>query len=50
MLQTVLFGFGGLHLTDEGIIQKNPILPKEWTSLTLKGIGVEKQTFLIKNK
>jgi len=50
MLQTVLFGFGGLHLTDKGIIQKNPILPNEWTSLTLKGIGIEKQTFLIKNK
>ncbi len=47
MLQTILFGFGGLHLTDEGIIQKNPVLPKEWKSLTLKGIGVDKKTFVI---
>lgn len=47
MLQTVLFGFGGLHLTEEGIIQVNPILPKEWKSLTLKGIGPEKKTFII---
>ncbi len=47
MLQTVLFGFGGLHLTDEGIIQVNPILPKEWKSLTLKGIGLENKTFVI---
>ncbi|MCF6295126.1 MAG: glycoside hydrolase family 65 protein [Flavobacteriaceae bacterium] len=48
MLQTVLFGFGGLHLTDEGIIQVNPILPKKWKSLTLKGIGVKNKTFVIR--
>jgi len=47
MLQTILFGFGGLHLTDEGIIQKNPVLPTAWKSLTLKGIGVEKKTYVI---
>ena len=47
MLQTILFGFGGLHLTDEGIVQKHPILPKEWKSLTLKGIGVDKKTYSI---
>jgi len=47
MLQTVLFGFGGLYLTDEGIVQKSPILPKAWKSLTLKGIGPEKRTYVI---
>lgn len=47
MLQTILFGFGGLHLTEEGIIQVNPMLPKGWKSLTLKGIGAEKKTFVI---
>lgn len=47
LLQTVLFGFGGLHLTNDGIIQKNPILPKEWKSLTIKGIGPDKKTFVI---
>jgi len=47
MLQTVLFGFGGLHLTEDGIIQVNPILPTEWKSLTLKGIGIKKETFII---
>jgi trehalose/maltose hydrolase-like predicted phosphorylase len=47
MLQTILFGFGGIHLTDNGIIQKNPILPKAWKSLTLKGIGIDKKTFVI---
>ncbi|MCH7524889.1 MAG: glycoside hydrolase family 65 protein [Bacteroidetes bacterium] len=47
MLQVVLFGFGGLYLTEEGIVQKNPVLPKEWKSLTLKGIGIENKTFII---
>jgi len=47
LLQTVLFGFGGLHITDKGIIQKNPCLPKSWTKLVLKGIGQERKTFTI---
>ena len=49
MLQSVLFGFGGLEFTDNGIIQKNPVLPKEWKSLTIKGVGKDKKTFRIKN-
>ena len=47
MLQVVLFGFGGLHITENAIEQKNEILPKEWKSLTLKGIGPEKKTYVI---
>jgi trehalose/maltose hydrolase-like predicted phosphorylase len=47
MLQTILFGFGGLEISDEGIIQKNPILPKEWKSITIKGIGMDKKTYRI---
>ena len=47
MLQTVLFGFGGLHLTENGIIQKTPILPKQWKSLTITGVGSDKKTFVI---
>lgn len=47
MLQAVLFGFGGLHLTDEGIIQKEPVLPKQWRKLIVKGIGKQKETFII---
>jgi trehalose/maltose hydrolase-like predicted phosphorylase len=49
MLQTVLFGFGGLHLTENGIVQKNPVLPKNWKSLTIKGVGKDKKTFIVKN-
>ncbi len=48
MLQTVLFGFGGLHITEEGIIQKNPILPKAWKSLTITGVGTDKKTYIVK--
>jgi len=48
MLQAVLSGFGGLDVTDEGIIQLDTKLPKGWTSLTLRGIGKEKKTFEVK--
>ena len=48
MLQVALFGFGGLHITENGIEQINPVLPKQWKSLTLKGIGPEKKTYTIK--
>lgn len=47
MLQVVLFGFGGLDITDEGIVQNNPILPKEWKSLTLKGVGPGRKTYKV---
>ena len=47
MLQTILFGFGGLEISDNGIVQKNPILPKQWKSLTIKGIGLDKKTYRI---
>ncbi len=47
MLQTVLFGFAGLDFSDEGIVQKNPILPKAWKSLTVKGVGPDKKTYRI---
>ncbi|WP_378178860.1 glycoside hydrolase family 65 protein [Aquimarina sp. SS2-1] len=47
MLQTVIFGFGGLHLTDQGIVQKNPILPKTWKKLTITGVGPKQKTFVI---
>ncbi|MBW1295451.1 glycoside hydrolase family 65 protein [Aquimarina litoralis] len=47
MLQTVIFGFGGLHLTDNGIIQKKPILPSAWKKLTITGVGTENKTYVI---
>lgn len=47
MLQTVLFGFGGLHITDKGIIQENPCLPKLWKKLVIKGVGPGKKIFQV---
>jgi trehalose/maltose hydrolase-like predicted phosphorylase len=47
-LQTLINGFGGLDLTDEGIIQLKTKLPAHWKSLTIKGVGVEKKTFVVK--
>ncbi|WP_400076615.1 hypothetical protein [Winogradskyella sp. R77965] len=47
MLQTFIFGVGALHLTGKSIEQKNPILPKQWKSLTITGVGKEKKTFRI---
>ena len=48
MLQAILAGLGGLEITDQGIIQLKTKLPKAWKSLTLKGVGVEKKTFVVK--
>lgn len=48
LLQVLLSGFGGLKITDKGIVQENPILPSGWKSLTLKGIGPDKKTYVIR--
>ena len=48
MLQAVISGFGGLEFTDEGIQQLQPHLPKEWTSLTITGVGVDRRTFVVR--
>ena len=47
ILQTVIFGFSGLHFTDEGLIQKKMLLPDHWKKVILKGVGKEKKTYLI---
>ena len=47
-LQTLINGWGGLDITDAGIIQLKTKLPKQWKSLTIKGVGVEKKTFSVK--
>jgi kojibiose hydrolase len=48
ILQSVLMGFGGLDITSKGIIQVKSVLPPQWKSLTIKGVGVEKKTFTVK--
>ena len=47
-LQSLLFGFGGLDITPQGIVQLKTSLPKHWKSLTLTGIGKDKKTYTVK--
>jgi trehalose/maltose hydrolase-like predicted phosphorylase len=48
ILQSVLMGFGGIDITPKGIIQVKSVLPPQWKSLTVKGVGVERKIFAVK--
>ena len=49
ILQSVIFGFAGVEITENGIIQLPTKLPSHWKSLTVTGVGMEKQTFKVEN-
>ena len=49
ILQSVIFGFAGVEITENGIIQLPTRLPSHWKSLTVTGVGVDKQTFRVEN-
>ena len=49
MLQAILFGFGGLDITENGLVQQKTILPPGWTKLVIKGVGPQKKTYVITN-
>jgi len=46
MLQMVIFGFGGLSFTDNGLVQMPVKLPKNWKKLEIKGVGADKRTYV----
>jgi protein-glucosylgalactosylhydroxylysine glucosidase len=48
-LQTIINGWAGLDITDTGINQLKVKLPKNWKSVTIKGVGVEKKIFKATN-
>jgi kojibiose hydrolase len=48
MLQAMLCGFGGLSITDDGIVQLKTALPAQWKSLKLTGIGTNKNTYSVR--
>ncbi len=48
IVQSLLMGFGGLDITSTGIVQLKTSLPKQWKSLTLTGVGIQKKTFTVK--
>ncbi|MDO5608275.1 MAG: glycoside hydrolase family 65 protein [Capnocytophaga sp.] len=47
LLQAVLFGFANLEITEKGIVKRKSVLPKHWKSLTIKGVGKNKETIVI---
>ncbi|MFW6103776.1 MAG: glycosyl hydrolase family 95 catalytic domain-containing protein, partial [Bacteroidota bacterium] len=49
LLQAFILGFGGLHFTEDGLVQKDPLLPEGWGSITYKGIG-DDQDFEVEEK
>jgi hypothetical protein len=48
MLQAVIFGLGGVDITEQGIVQLKTKLPRQWKSLTIKGVGKEEKIFSVK--
>jgi protein-glucosylgalactosylhydroxylysine glucosidase len=48
MLQVLLNGFGGLDVGPAGISQLKTKLPAHWKSLTIKGVGPERRTFVVR--
>lgn len=49
ILQSVIFGFAGIEITEDGIIQLPTRIPSHWKSLTVTGVGVEKNTYKVEN-
>ena len=48
MLQSIIYGFGGVEQTDNGLKYNKGILPKNWKSLKIIGIGDDEKTIIIK--
>lgn len=48
IVQSLLMGFGGLDITPTGIIQLKSVLPPNWKSLTITGVGTDKKTYTVK--
>ncbi|WP_309609350.1 glycosyl hydrolase family 95 catalytic domain-containing protein [Flavobacterium sp.] len=48
MLQAIIYGFGGVEQTDSGLKYNKGLLPKNWKSLKIIGLGLENKTIIIK--
>ena len=48
ILQSVLMGFGGLDITENGIRQTKAVLPRQWKSLTITGVGPQRKTYTVR--
>jgi trehalose/maltose hydrolase-like predicted phosphorylase len=49
-LQAVLFGFGGLDITDAGLVQRKTALPANWKRLEIRGAGPQRTTYTVKQQ
>jgi trehalose/maltose hydrolase-like predicted phosphorylase len=47
LLQAVIYGFAGLRITDRGLMQEPSILPTQWQTLTITGVGPERRTITV---
>jgi hypothetical protein len=50
MLQAVLAGFGGLSITEDGIVQLTSTLPAGWKKLRIVGVGPDNKEFTVTEK
>ncbi len=48
MLQAMIFGFGGITISDQGVGQMKSKLPKGWQQLEIKGAGLTKTNYTVK--
>ncbi|MGV3528965.1 MAG: glycoside hydrolase family 65 protein, partial [Flavisolibacter sp.] len=48
VLQSVIYGFGGIDITPQGLQQIKSVLPPGWRSLTITGVGPQKKTFSVR--
>jgi protein-glucosylgalactosylhydroxylysine glucosidase len=48
MLQAIIYGFGGVEQTDNGLKYNKGILPKQWKSLKIIGLGTDNKTIEVK--
>jgi trehalose/maltose hydrolase-like predicted phosphorylase len=48
MLQAVLAGFGGIQLTESGIVIVDSELPKGWKEMKITGVGIEELEIIVK--
>lgn len=46
LLQAVVYGFGGLQVTSDGIVQQPSVLPAHWRRLTITGVGPDRETYV----
>ena len=47
-LQSLIFGLGGLQITDTGFQQLKTKLPSKWKSLEIRGVGMNKMNYVVK--